>query len=554
LFSTGAKDRVVACIMQIYFAFAREFPHEKQAFPHLFKWYCQIMNAIELSIFSNRIDAICEEMGAVLQKAAFSPNIRDRLDYSCAVFDNTGELCAQAAHIPVHLGSMAFAMRDIVSAVNWQPGDMLCLNDPFKGGTHLPDVTIIAPVYVAGERFGFVANRAHHADIGATSPGSMPVSSSLFEEGIVIAPTFIVKENLIQEEEFAGLMRGLRNPDHSSGDFKAQIAANRRGLLRLEELINIKGSSQYQQFLNALNDYAEQLAKNTLTEIPDGVYIFSDVLDDDGFGTTDIKINATIKVNVGNIHVDFSGTSAQVSGNVNCPLSVTAAAVYYVFRCLMPAQTPACAGSFRSVTIQAEEGCLLNAKYPAAVTAGNVETSTRIVDVVLGALAKAIPEKVPAASHGSMNNIAMGASGNNDQPAWDYYETIGGGMGASLYSDGLDAVQTHMTNTLNTPVEVLEMNYPLRINRYQIRKNSGGAGKHKGGNGIVREYQFLASAQLSLLTERRQNAPWGLKAGLSGRKGINRLNGEPLSGKCSMDVAAGDRLVIETPGGGGHGE
>jgi N-methylhydantoinase B len=512
------------------------------------------MNPVELSIFANRIEAVCDEMGAALQRAAFSPNIRDRLDYSCAVFDANGELCAQAAHIPVHLGSMAYAMRGIVGGVDWQDGDMVILNDPYMGGTHLPDVTVIAPVFIDNKVLGFVANRAHHADIGAERPGSMPLSTSLQQEGLVIQPLKLVEHYLINEAQMNRLMASMRNPAESKGDFSAQIAANRRGHTRLSELIQQMGVQQYIHALAALNNYAEQLAISCFNEIPDGKYHFSDVLDDDGLGETDIEIEACIIVKQGKVVVDFNGSSKQVRGNVNCPISVTAAAVYYVFRCLLPAQAPACAGSFRTISIVAARGSLLNAVFPAAVAAGNVETSTRIVDVMLGALAQAIPEKIPAASHGSMNNLAMGSSADEAGQAWDYYETIGGGMGASSVADGVDAVQTHMTNTLNTPIESLEMTFPLRINRYQIRKDSGGNGAQKGGSGIVREFEFLQPANATLLTERRTHAPWGLNGADNGMSGRNLLNQKVIKAKQNFSLQPGDILTIETAGGGGWGK
>ena len=511
------------------------------------------MNPVELSIFANRIEAVCDEMGAALQRAAFSPNIRDRLDYSCAVFDADGELCAQAAHIPVHLGSMAYAMRAIVEGVDWRDGDMVILNDPYMGGTHLPDVTVIAPVYIDADLLGFVANRAHHADIGAEQPGSMPLSSSLDEEGLVIRPQKLVEHHRIDAQSLDRLMASMRNPAESRGDFSAQIGANRRGRLRLTELIGQMGIRRYLDALRALNDYAEQLAVASLQAIPDGEYGFRDVLDDDGLGHTDVEIRVSVQVNRGNVIVDFSGSAPQVSGNVNCPISVTAAAVYYVFRCLLPPQAPACAGSFRPISIKAEDGGLLNARYPAAVAAGNVETSTRVVDAVLGALAQALPDRIPAASHGSMNNLAMGSSGDQGAPAWDYYETIGGGMGASASTDGLDAVQTHMTNTLNTPIESLEMAFPLRIRRYQVRRGSGGEGQHSGGAGIVREFEFLQPADVTLLTERRSHAPWGSNGAYSGMTGRNLLNFNAVKAKDFLSLRPGDILTIETAGGGGWG-
>ena len=512
------------------------------------------MDAIALSIFSNRIEAVCEEMGAVLKRVAFSPNIKDRLDYSCAVFDASGELCAQAAHIPVHLGSMAYAMAGIVGNIQWQDGDMVMLNDPYLGGTHLPDVTVIAPVFVEQRLLGFVANRAHHADIGADSPGSMPISRDLHEEGRVIPPTKIVRSSKVQSALMDDLMGYMRNPVDSMGDFSAQISANRRGLMRLQELIQKQGAESYRQSLEALNKYGEKLASHALARLPDGKYQFEDYMDDDGLGNHDIVIKACLKIAGDRVEVDFAGTAPQVAGNINCPLSVAAAAVFYVFRCLMPPQTPACAGTFRPISIRAEEGCLLNASRPAAVAAGNVETSTRIVDVVMGALSAAAPELIPAASHGSMNNLAMGSTGDSKHPAWDYYETIGGGMGAGKLSDGLSAVQTHMTNTLNTPVEALEMSYPVRINRYQVRSGSGGKGQHSGGDGLVREYEFLVPTHVTLLTERRSHQPWGLQDAMPGASGENRLDGRLLPSKVSLMVEPGQIISIKTPGGGGYGQ
>jgi len=508
------------------------------------------LNPIELGLFSSRIEAVCEEMGAQLQQAAFSPNIRDRLDYSCAVFDAAGALCAQAAHIPVHLGSMAFAMEGIVSQLEWRPGDMIILNDPYLGGTHLPDVTLIAPVFVEGGLLGFVANRAHHADIGAESPGSMPISHSLMEEGLLIPPGHILKQGKRDQALMQRITESSRNPRDAEGDVAAQIGANQRGVERLTELVSGMGVADYEQALRDLNDYGERLALSALRTIPDGEYQFKDLMDDDGLGNEDISIRVSLRVCKGRVEADFSGTHDQVAGNINCPLSVTAAGVLYAFRCLMPPQTPACSGSFRPISLHAREGSLLNAVRPAAVAAGNVETSTRVVDVVLGALAQAVPERVPAASQGSMNNLAMGYSGED---AWGYYETIGGGMGAGQSGGGLSAVQTHMTNTRNTPIEVLEMRYPLRVKQYRIRSDSGGTGRSRGGDGLVREYEFLGPAQFTLLTERRRHQPWGVQGGEPGVAGSNQLNGEELPPKCSRHVVAEDRLLIETPGGGGFG-
>ncbi len=507
------------------------------------------MNSIELSLFVHRIQAVCDEMGAVLRGSAFSPNIKDRLDFSCAVFDSDGALCAQAAHIPVHLGSMAYAMAGLVDRFDWSDGDMIILNDPYLGGTHLPDVTLLAPVFAGADKpVAFVANRAHHADIGASTPGSMPIARTLAEEGLVIPPTPIRKEHATVTGTMESILARLNNRAAGYSDLSAQISANLRGGRQLENLIRSTGAAAFRDGLAQINDYAERLARTAVRDLPAGSYRFEDVMDGDGCGREDIAIRVTLDVAGDRIRVDFDGTDPQAPGNINCPLSVTAAAVYYVFHCLMPPETPACAGSFRPLELQAPAGSLVNAERPAAVAAGNVETSSRIVDVILGALAEVLPERIPAASHGSMNNIAMGAAG------WDYYETIGGGAGAGPDGDGLDGVQTHMTNTLNTPIEVVEMQFPLRISRYGLRHGSGGAGRHRGGDGLCREYQFLTDTSVTLLTERRRHAPWGLNGGQPGRPGHNTLNGTPLPGKTQCRAGAGDRLLIETAGGGGWGE
>ena len=508
------------------------------------------MDAIQLSVFASRISAVCDEMGAMLRRAALSPNIKDRLDFSCAVFDARGELCAQAAHIPVHLGSMAYAMAGIIGQLEWRHGDMVIVNDPFLGGTHLPDVTLIAPVFSKDKLVGFVANRAHHADIGASTPGSMPISHRLDEEGVIIPPSYLIRGGAPDEAFLDSIVSATGNAAQSRGDFAAQISANRTGVARLAQLVDGMGAEQFEASLGLLNDYAERLATTALCEIPDGEYRFEDVMDDDGMGNRDIPIRAKLCVQQGQIDVDFAGTAEQVAGNINCPLSVAAAAVYYVFRCLMPARTPACAGSFRRIRLQAPQGSLVNARRPAAVAAGNVETSTRIVDVIMGALAQAIPGRIPAASHGSMNNVAMGS---REGQGWDYYETLGGGMGAGPHGGGLSALQTHMTNTLNTPVESLEMHYPLRIRRYQVRLGSGGAGRTRGGDGLIREFEFLQPATVTLLTERRNHPPWGLDGGAAGSPGVNRRDGETLPAKIRFNAVPGQRLVIETPGGGGCG-
>ena len=517
------------------------------------------MNAIELSVFASRIEAVCDEMGAQLRRSAFSPNIRDRLDYSCAIFDAQGDLCAQAAHIPVHLGSMAYAMRDIVSRFDWHKGDQIILNDPFMGGTHLPDVTMIAPVFDDKALLGFVANRAHYADIGAVSPGSMPLSQSLHEEGILIPAQRICDADGLDQIAVDAIAGQTRNPVDTRGDLHAQYACNRRGEARLLALIRPMGVRRYQAALDALNDYAERLAKTVLQGLQPGVYRYADVMESDGTESpteqpAKIPVDLVLTVTADQLVADFTASAAQVAGNINSPISVTAAAVWYAFRCLMPDRTPACAGCFRAVKFIAAPGSLLNAQRPAAVAAGNVETSSRVVDVMLGALFQALPEEIPAASQGTMNNIAFGVEGDgHEDQGWGYYETLGGGMGAGARYPGLSAVQSHMTNTRNTPVEVLEMRYPIRIIRYALRPHSGGRGVHAGGNGLIREYQFMQATTVTFLTERRAIAPPGSKGGEAGEPGLNLHNGRPVAAKCELNLSAGDTITVCTPGGGGWG-
>ncbi len=518
------------------------------------------LDGIGLALFRNRIQAICDEMGVVLKRSAFSPNIKDRLDFSCALFDAAGALFGQAAHIPVHLGSMAYAMASIVARFEWRAGDVVLLNDPYLGGTHLPDVTAICPVVVDGRLYAFAACRAHHADIGADQPGSMPISASLRDEGIVIAPMLAQRDGALtpQAQTLFDALAGRAHPTQASyladerlGDFFAQISACRVGVQRLAQLTNEFGKARFDGAVESLNDYAERLARQAIGSVPDGVYEFEDCMDGDGQGAIDVAIRVKVTVSGDRVIADFSATADQVGGNINCPLSVTAAAVLYTFRCLMPDATPAVSGAFRCVDIVTRAGSLLDAQYPAAVAAGNVETSMRIVDVLLGALAQALPHRIPAASQGTMNNVAMGRHAGDVR--WDYYETIGGGTGAHASGAGVGAIHSHMTNTLNTPIESLETHYPLRIRRYEIRSGSGGAGRFAGGEGIVREFEFLEPTDVTLLTERRSRGPWGLDGGGAGACGINLLNGEALEAKQALRLKAGDVLTIATPGGGGWG-
>jgi N-methylhydantoinase B len=448
---------------------------------------------------------------------------------------------------------MAFAMAAIVRDVTWGPGDMLLLNDPYLGGTHLPDVTLIAPLFTDGATspVAFVANRAHHADIGCPRPGSMPWSRSLAEEGLVIPPCKWVVAGREDVALLARLRAGLRNPTATIADFTAQRSANLRGIERLAVLARAVAARGLRHGFDEVNDYAATMAARALARLTPGHYEAEDVLDGDARTAGPVAIRVAVDVTADALHVDFTGSCPQVDSNVNCPLSVTAAAVYYVLHCLMPPGTPACAGGLRPVSLHAPTACVVNARPPAAVAAGNVETSQRLVDVLLKALTPAAPALLAAASAGTMNNVAMGAAG--PEGAWDYYETIGGGGGASSRCAGLDARHTHMTNTLNTPIEIFESNFPARIAHYGVRRGSGGVGLHRGGDGIVREYEFLAPAAVTLLSDRREVAPWGSAGGGNGACGRNSLNGRRLPGRVEIDVVAGDRLRIETPGGGGWG-
>ena len=505
------------------------------------------VDAIRLSLFANRVAAICEEMGAVLRRSSFSPNIRERLDYSCAIFDPGGELVEQAAAIPVHLGSMAFAMTDIIASVDWSPGSQLILNDPFNGGTHLPDVTVIAPVFVDRQLIGFAANRAHHADIGAAAPGSMPLSRSLSEEGLLIPPTLIAAG---QEARIERIVAGLTQPELSRGDFAAQFSANQTGRERIEKMLAESAIASWRENCSALNDYGEGLARSNIGRIPEGIYQFTDAM---SLGPEEplLKMQVQIQIGDGQALVDFDGTASQIDGNLNCPLPVTAAAVHYVFRCLMPEYTPGCGGTLRPLKIKAERGCLLNALPGAAVAAGNVETSMRIVDLICGALAQALPDRDSCCQPG--NHEQCGDGQPSRRAALGLLRDARGGLRCLPAAFRCTARHSHMTNTLNTPVEVLEHSYPVRVRRYAIRAGSGGVGQRNGGDGLIREYEFSAAAQLCLIGGRRDLPPWGLAAGSAGEPGCDRLNGELLPGRCELMVGAGDRLLVQTPGGGAWG-
>jgi N-methylhydantoinase B len=519
------------------------------------------VDIVTLSVIQKALENIADEMGIVLRRASFSPNCKERLDFSCAIFDKNAELLAQAEHIPVHLGAM---FSSIISILDHFPieeineGDIIILNSPFTGGTHLPDVTFLMPVFINEELTFFVNNRAHHADIGGSTPGSMPgVSRELFEEGLIIPPIKLYKRGKEIKDIMNLLLANVRVKKERLGDFRAQRAALLRGQERLKELCEKYSKSFLLKACQELKNLSEIAFKEKLSYFPGGTFKFEDFLDSNGIDNQQVKINATITKINDQIHVSFNGTDSQQQGNVNAPRSVVYSCVYYVFRSLTDPSIMTNAGLFRNIKIEIPEGSFLDPKIPAAVSSGNVETSQRIVDVLLGALAQALPELIPAASQGTMNNVTIGGFDNHGKQ-WTYYETIGGGTGAGRSYKGISGIHSHMTNTLNTPIEALELVYPLRVIKYTFRENSGGMGRQKGGNGIIRSIKCLVDSTVSLQTERRILAPYGLNDGQSGKKGMNKkitLDKEEiiLPGRTITNFKANEILVIETPGGGGYG-
>jgi N-methylhydantoinase B len=521
------------------------------------------MDPIALEIANHRLAGIAEEMGVVLGRTGLSPNIKERRDYSCAIFDARGGLVAQAAHIPVHLGSTPLSVRAAIAEVRMAPGDVVILNDPFAGGTHLPDVTLVAPVFLRGGRhpIGYVANRAYHADIGGMAPGSMPLATEIFQEGFRLPPVHLVVEGRPARDVLALFLANTRVPSEREGDLMAQWAALRVGAARLRELASREGAGRLARQMAVLQDYSAALMRRTLAALPSGRYRATDVLDDDGLDAVRLPIAVAVTVGRGRATIDFTGSARQTAGPVNANLAVTRSAVLYVFAALAPESIPANDGLARPLTITAPEGSVVNATYPAAVAGGNVETSQRIVDVLLRALARAAPDRIPAASAGSMNNLALGGTitGPGGVRYFAYYETVAGGAGGGPAGPGASVVHTHMTNTANTPVEALEAYYPLRVHRYARRWGSGGRGRHPGGDGIVREIELVAPARVTLLGERRRVPPYGLRGGGPGATGRDWLlagrGGRPrrLPAKATFTAAAGDRIRVETPGGGGFG-
>lgn len=522
-----------------------------------------LVNPISLELFRNGLTAITEEMGAVLMRSSYSPNIKERRDFSCALFDRQGRLIAQAAHIPVHLGSMPDSVAAALTTFHdFLPGDVIALNDPFLGGTHLPDITLIEPIFVQiDERqhlMGFAANRAHHSDVGGISPGSMPIATEIYQEGFIIPPIKLWEAGLPNQVVLDLFLRNVRTPNERKGDLAAQVAANHTALRSMQELVNRWTLPSVEEHCTALIAYAERITRATIESIPDGCYHFIDYLDNDGVSSDPIVIMATVTVQGSSLKVDFTGSAPQTQGNVNAVAAVAKSAVYYVVRCLMPEDAPTNHGTFIPITIITPDSSIVNARPPAGVAQGNVETSQRITDVVFGALALALPAVIPAASQGTMNNVSAGGIDPRSGLPFAYYETMGGGMGARPSMDGLSGVHTHMSNTLNTPVEAFEYAYPMRISAYRLRDHSGGDGHTRGGDGLEREITFEVPTEVTLLTERRYRPPYGLHGGEPGKCGENRLlhtNHETLlPGKVHFRTEPGDRLTILSPGGGGWGK
>jgi len=504
------------------------------------------LDPIELEILRTQLESVAEEMGETLIRGAYSANITERRDCSTALFDTAGRMVAQAEHIPVHLGAMPEAV-DAVRDCSPRPEDVFVLNDPFRGGTHLPDVTLVSPITYEGEISGYAVSRAHHADVGGMAPGSMPAGAQeIQQEGLRLPPVRLVDGGDRNEDVESLFLANVRNPEQRRADLEAQLGANERGQRRVRELLERHGDRLRTAF-DAVVDYSRERIEHELDEIPDGEYHARDLLEGDGVTDEDIPIVATVTVDGSSLTIDFSGTASQVAGNVNAPLAVAKSAVYFVVRCVTEPDIPPNHGCYEPVTVHAPEGSLLNPTPPAAVVGGNVETSQRVTDVVFAALADAAPDRVPAQGQGTMNNLIIGSS------AFAYYETIGGGAGANPGSDGLSGVQVGMTNTLNTPVEALETEYPLRVEQYALRDGSGGAGRYTGGDGLVRSITVQSDATVSLLSERRRHAPGGVAGGADGSTGRNLIDGKKVPSKVTEEIPAGTTVTVETPGGGGYG-
>ena len=522
------------------------------------------VDPISLEVFKNMFVSVSEEMGVALLRTAYSPNIKERRDFSCAVFDPAGQMVAQAAHQPVHLGAMPASVQAALDTFPnaLRPGDLVILNDPYLGGTHLPDITLVSPVFAetdgGKELVGFVSNRGHHADVGGMTPGSLPLSTELYQEGLILPPLKLARGGRINQEVVQLLCRNSRTPEERRGDLAAQIASVRVGEWRLREVVERYGISETAEHMAALLDYSERVTRQAIAAIPDGVYRVTDYMDDDGLTEEPVPIAVAITVSGDGMTIDFTGTSPQRPGCINAPQAVTASACLYMVRCIVGNDAPANQGCLRPVDIITPRGTLVNPEPQRGVAGGNVETSQRITDVLLAAMAQALPQLIPAASQGTMNNLLIGGHDLERERPFVYYETIGGGMGARPDRDGISGIHTHMTNTMNTPIEALEFAFPLRLKRYALRRGSGGSGQYRGGDGLVRDVEFLSSARVTILSERRKFHPPGYYGGHHGQPGENVLlrggyEEVHLAGKETLDVAAGDVLSIRTPGGGGWG-
>jgi N-methylhydantoinase B len=520
-------------------------------------------DAVTLEIFRHLFTALAEEMGAALKRAAFSPNIKERRDYSCALFNPAGTAVSLGDHMPVHLGAMPMSVEAALDELGTlAPGDIVCLNDPFRGGTHLPDITLISAVYEGGTRLiGYVASRAHHSDVGGSTPGSMPLAREIFEEGIRIPPVRLYAAGTLNEGLWNTLMANVRTPVERAGDLDAQIAALHTGSTRLLEITKRRGVDKTLWAMDALIEYADRLVEAGLELVPDGRYEAEDWIEDDGFGSGPVPIRAALTVAGSRLTIDFEGTSPQVPGGVNAVAAITSSATRYVVRCVVEAllgePLPAGGGSMSAVELVLPEGSLVNALPPASVAAGNVETSQRITDVLISCFGLALPDYMPAQSQGTMNNTTVGGIDPRTGAVFAYYETVGGGMGAGPTGPGLSGVHCHMSNSLNTPIEALEHAYPYRVTQYGIRRGSGGEGLHRGGDGLRRDLMLLGPARVALLCERRAVGPSGAQGGGDGAPGENVLirNGveEQLPSKATFSVEAGDIISIRSPGGGGWG-
>ena len=523
------------------------------------------VDAISLEVFKNMFISVAEEMGVALQRTSYSPNIKERRDFSCAVFDPLGQMVAQAAHVPVHLGAMPASVQAALDTFpkGLKSGDMVILNDPYLGGTHLPDITLVAPVYLKEDGndllVGFVSNRGHHADVGGMTPGSLPLSTELYQEGTIIPPIRLARRGRINQEVLELICRNSRTPEERRGDLAAQIAAIRVGERRMQEVAQRYGVALALEHMSALLDYSERVTRQAIRGIPDGHYRVLDYMDDDGLTEQPVPIQVAITVSGEEMVIDFTGTSPQRPGCINAPKAVTLSACLYVIRCIVGDDAPANQGCLRPVKVITPLGTLVNPEPQRGVAGGNVETSQRITDVLFAAMSQALPMVIPASSQGTMNNLLVGGHDPVREKPFVYYETIGGGMGARPEKDGISGIQTHMTNTMNTPIEALEFAFPMRIKRYAIRRGTGGDGLHQGGDGLVRDVEFLAPARVTILSERRKLPPPGYHGGHHGERGENVLlrggyEEVHLAGKETLDVESGDILSIRTPGGGGWSE